>query len=130
MIFFRIFCNFFVIWCACRGVFKAFGIYFIDGIYGCFFALYSIGGIYIWSTWIWIYFMMFVIQEMNTIKNKITTSHWCFQSNLISVKKWFKKFFNNFFCVITNHEFYVITLWMHCTLFVSVIRRNKINYYC
>ena len=49
-------------------------------------------------------------------------SHWCSQSNLISTKKWFKKFFNNFICVDINHKFYLINLWMHYTL----SRRNKL----
>ena len=32
-----------------------------------------------------IYFMAFIIQEMNIIKDKLTTSHFCFQIILISV---------------------------------------------
>ena len=31
-----------------------------------------------------IYFMAFIIQQMNTINGKITTFHWCFQPNFIS----------------------------------------------
>ena len=31
---------------------------------------------------------------MNTIKDKIKISQWCFQSNLISIKKSFKNFFS------------------------------------
>ena len=42
---------------------------------------------YIWSIAIKIYFIAFAIQQMNTIKDKITTSCWCFQPNLISRKK-------------------------------------------
>ena len=37
---------------------------------------------------------------MNTSKDKITTSHWCFQFSLISIKKWLRNFFNNFICFI------------------------------
>ena len=64
----------------------------------------------------------------DTIKDKVATSHWCFQSNMISIKKWCKKAFHNFICVIINQTFYFITLWMHYTLFISVFRRNEI--YC
>ena len=64
----------------------------------------------------------------DTIKDKVTTSHWCFQSNMTSIKKWCKEVFHNFICVIINHTFYFITLWMHYTLFISVFRRNEI--YC
>ena len=49
-------------------------------------------------------------QSMNTVKDKIATYHWCFQPSLISIKKWFKKLFNNFIWVIINHEFYVIII--------------------
>ena len=67
---------------------------------------------------------------MNTIKDKVTTSHLCFQSNLISIKKSSKNFFNNFICIIINHKSYIISLWMHYTLFIIFFRRNKINCYC
>ena len=66
---------------------------------------------------------------MNTIKDKIITSHWCFQSNLISRKNWLKlwlyqsQVINH---VVINHELCVITLWMHYTLFIITFRRNKL----
>ena len=97
------------------------------GIYAFF---YPIRRVYLWLTTYWIYFMTYVIQQMNTIKDKITTFHWCFRSNLISIKKWFKKFFDKFIYFIINYEFFVITLWMHCKLFIIVFRRNKLNCYC
>ena len=53
--------------------------------------------------------------------NKITTSHWLFQSKLIYVQKWFKKFFNNFICFAINHDFYVISFWMPYTLFINIL---------
>ena len=43
----------------------------------------------------------------NIIEDKPTTSH-CLQIILISVFKWIKKFFYNFICYITNHDFCVI----------------------
>ena len=49
---------------------------------------------------------------------------------MISIKKWFKKLFDNYISSIINHDFHVITLWMHYVLFISVFRRNKINCYC
>ena len=61
---------------------------------------------------------------MNIVKDKITTSHWCFQTNLISLKKWFKSFFNNFIFVVINHEFYVVALSIYYALFIIVFIRN------
>ena len=84
-----------------------------------FFVFYLIRRICIWSTTIWIYFMTFIIQLMNVI----STFHW-FQV------KWIKKFFYNFICFITNHDFYVITFWMHYTLSIIIFRRNKVICYC
>ena len=52
-----------------------------------------------------------------------------FLINLISIKQWYKKSFDDFICIIINHEPYVITLWMHYTLFISVFGRNEINCY-
>ena len=51
---------------------------------------------------------------MNITKDKLTTFH-RFQILLISVFKWIKKLFYNFTCFIINHDFYVITFWMHYT---------------
>ena len=31
-----------------------------------------------------------------------------------------KKFFYNFICFIVNHDFYFITFWMHCMLFLTI----------
>ena len=39
--------------------------------------------------------MTFLIQQINTVRDKISTSHWCFQSCLIFIKKLFKRFFKN-----------------------------------
>ena len=59
----------------------------------------------------------FIIQQTNIKKDKLTTFHGYFQPNLISRKKWLKRIT----CI--NNDFYVITLWMHYTLFVIVFRR-------
>ena len=58
----------------------------------------------------------------------LTTFPWFFQPNLIPIKKWFKKFFNDFVNFIINHGFYVITIWMYYMLFISVLRTNKVNW--
>ena len=63
---------------------------------------------------------------MNTIKDKTTTSFWFFKSHLVSIKKWFKNFFNNFICVTISHEFYVCTLWMHYTLSSKSLEEIKL----
>ena len=64
--------------------------------------------------------------KMNTIKYKITRSHWCFQSNMISKKKWLKKLFHNFICVIINDEFCAIAVSMNYTLFIIFFRGRKL----
>ena len=69
-----------------------------------------------------------ICNTINEPKDKITVSHWCFQSNLVSIN-WLKKFFSNFICVIINYEFCVLTLQMHYILFISVFGGNKINNY-
>lgn len=72
-----IFLNFFpvifswLIWCYSSSVLKAFNIIFIDSIY-CWFLFI----IYIWSNMIRIYFMKFVMQSIDIIKDKITIFCW------------------------------------------------------
>ena len=66
---------------------------------------------------------------MSTFKGKITSFHWCFQCSLVSRKTSLKTFFCNSICFIINHDFYVITLWMHDALFSIIFRRNKVNWY-
>ena len=75
------------------------------------FIFYSIWRICIWLPTIQIYFMRLTIQQINTIRDKIPTFHWCFQPNWISRKKWLKMFFDNLICFILNHDFYVIILY-------------------
>ena len=57
---------------------EAFIIICIDEIYCCFFIFHPIRRSYIWSTTIKIYFMEFIIQQINTIKNEIALFHRCF----------------------------------------------------
>ena len=59
------------------------------------------------------------------IEDKLTTFNQ-FQIILISVFKWIKNFIYNFICFITNHDFYVIGLWMHYTFFIIKLVRNKV----
>ena len=72
------------------------------------------------------FFMTFAMQQINTIKDKMTTFDRFFWAYLISRKKWFNKFLNNLF----NLDFYVIILWMHYMLFISVFRKNKVDCLC
>ena len=89
-------------------------IFFTDRIYSCLFGFLSnLVNLHI------------IHLDLDLIKDKINLSHWCFWSNLISIK-WFKRLFNNFNCVIINHKFNVLTLWMHYVLFIILFRRNKI----
>ena len=63
--------------------------------------------------------MAFMIQLMYIIEKNLTTFHW-FQTILISNFNWIKKFFYNFICFIINHDFHVITFWIHYTLSSSL----------
>ena len=73
-----------------------------------------------------------IVQQMNTIKDKLAPFHWCFKPNLISKKKWFKRssITYNFICFSINHDVYAITLWIHYTLFINVFSKNKVSCYC
>ena len=44
---------------------------------------------------------------------------------MVPIFRWIKKFFNNFICFITNHDFYVIPFCMHYMLFIIIIFRRK-----
>ena len=46
-------------------------------------AFYPVRKIFIWSTMIQIYFLTLAVQQINTIKGKITTFHWRFRANRI-----------------------------------------------
>ena len=89
--------------------------------------LYPIKRIYILSTTFKIYFMIFLLQQINTIKDEIFTFHRCFQSNLISWKKLLKKLFYSLILFTINHQFYVMTSWMHWTFFIIILRRHKLT---
>ena len=66
----------------------------------------------LWCSATVIVFWKYLSSFLNTIKYEITIFHWSFQPNLISWNKWFKKFFYNFICLIINHDFYVVTVWI------------------
>ena len=57
---------------------------------------------------------------MKTMKDKITTCHWCFQFNSISVKMYVKKFFSNFICFAINHDFIKIFFNTQCSISITV----------
>ena len=80
-----------------------------------------------WSSLFQIYFKTFLMEKPNTVKDKITISHWCFQLNLTCVKKWTKKLFDNFICFTINHDFYFLNTLTH---FISVLRRKEVSCYC
>ena len=65
---------------------------------------------------------------MNTLKYEIGIFDWCFQPNLISRKKWLKKFLYNFIFFIINHDISIITFWMPCTLFIIIWGHSEITF--
>ena len=124
------FSNLFMISCKCCSITKAFIIIFL-WIYFCSFTFHSIRRIYLWPTEFKICSMAFHIWFCsNTIKYQITTFNWCFQPNMISMKKRLKEYFYKFIFFIINRDFYVITFWMHHALFFTDFRRNKLSCYC
>ena len=54
-----------------------------------------------------------------TIKHKIGTLH-----------KWFKKFFNDFICVKTTHDLWLITYRIHVTIFNGTCCWHEIRFNC
>ena len=126
MLFFQVFFYVYMIQCDSYSILKPF-IFFIDSISCCFFAFYPIRRIYI--TIIRIYFLTFIIQQMNIIEDKVITFH-RFQVILITIFKWIKKLFYKFICLTINHDFYVITFWMCYTLFIVIYGRKKVVCYC
>ena len=74
-----------------------------------------------------LFYDIYKIQWINIIKSKIIALHWCFQVIFMSTKEWFKKFFNNFICLIINHDFLVITFSMHHMIFIIIFKGNKTN---
>ena len=66
---------------------------------------------------------------INEHKDKLINFHLFFQIILISILE-LKKFFYNFISFVINQDFYIITFWMHCTLFIIFFGRSKVNYYC
>ena len=75
------------------------------------------------------FFMTFKKQSMNLIADKLTIFQ-RIEIILISIFKRIKNFFYYFTCFIINHDLYLITFWMHYTLFIIMYRRNKSICYC
>ena len=103
--------------------------HFLWKFYCCFFVFYPVRRIYMWRTTIWSYFIPLILQKKNIIEEKLTTFH---RFPIISILffEWFKKFFYNFIFFIINNDSYAITFWIHCSLFIIIFRRNKINCSC
>ena len=81
---------------------------------------YPIRRAYIWPTTFKICPVTFVLQQINTISDKITTFHWYSQPKLIFRKQLLKTFFHEFIFFIINHQFYVIVPWMQYTFFITL----------
>ena len=80
-------------------------------IYCFFFIFYSTRKIYLCFTTFPIYFinrkrgeMELVMEQISTVKDKISAFHQFF----VSRNKWFKKLLNKFICFFINYDFYAI----------------------
>ena len=97
-------------------------------IYCCFLLLYPVWIINIWTATSKICFIKLAIHQLSWIMNKMISSHRCFQISMISWTKWINSsIHNNFICIIIRREFYIITPWVHYTLFFSIFQRSKVN---
>ena len=86
--------------------------------------------IYVWFTMTQIYLTTFIIELMNISKGKFSIFHHRLRIILIIIFTWIKKLFYNIIWFIINHDFYVITFWIHYMLFIIICGKNKVNYYC
>ena len=76
-------------------------------------------------------FILWHLQYIKLTQSKIKSPLLIVVSKLI----WYfersdKKFSNNFINTIKSHNLYVITFWMHCTLFIDIFRKKKFNCNC
>ena len=112
---FRFFSYFFMIQLNCYCVLKAFIIFFIDRIYCWLFVfLFNQENQYIIQHNLNLFYNIYnAIAEHNRRK-----SHYLLNFSLHF--KWIKKFFYNFMCIINNHDFYAVTLWMHYALSIII----------
>lgn len=58
------------------------------------------------------YFITFLMQQINTMKDKTTTFHWCSQRDMMSSKKWFKKFFSKLICLLIIISVLSLSEWI------------------
>ena len=72
--------------------------------------------------------MTFVIYSKTTFKNKIATLHLCLKMNIISSKKWTIKLISNFVCIITNRNFYILTLRMHRLTLSTIFWWHEVSF--
>ena len=96
-------------------------IFFIHRIYYCFFVFYPIRRIHIWSTTILdlFYDTFKTINEHNQRQNVYLS----LIPNYFDIYFWInQKVFYNIICFIINHDFYVITSWMHYKFFIIIYR--------
>ena len=76
--------------------------------------------IYVLSTTVETYKIIFLEQSLDIIKQKITALHGLFQTYLTPMQKGIRKLFNYFICIIFNHKFFVITFQMHQLAFTII----------
>ena len=95
--------------CFCMNcnILNTFIIFFIDGIYCCFFVFYPLRRIYILFSTVRIYFMTSMIQQMNTIKKKNSLP-------FIGFKLFWYLFLN-------KSKSFVITLFVSSLIMVSML---------
>ena len=93
------------------------------------FSFYPSLRIYIWSTMTQTFYGIFnTINEHNQRQNHHFSL--MFPTKFDIQKEVIEKFLLWLFCFMINHDYYVITLWIHYTLFIIVFIRNRFNFYC
>ena len=93
-----------------------------------FFVFYLFRRIYVRSAAIQTYLMTYK-WYVDIIKHRIATLYQLFQTHLVRIQKPIKNLSNNVISIKTINNFFVITLRMHQTLFITVSWWQEINFY-
>ena len=104
---------------------KTFVIFFIDGIYCCFFCFLSNHeNLYVIHHDSDLFYDIY--STINEYDQRQSHCLWSFLIIFITIFKWTKKFFHNFICFIINHNFYGFTFWIHYMIFIIICGRTKL----
>ena len=77
------------------------------------------------------YLIAYILHSWNIIKNKVAALNGLFQTYLILIQTWIKRFLNDDFVrTTTNHNYTAVTLRMHCTFFIIICLWHESRFHC